>query len=132
MINQVIYNISRLSSIFVLAVGISSATLAADLVTPSGAVILTVSGKIGVSNRGNEAVFDLGMLRALSQKTLKTTTPWTEGVNEFQGPLLRDILKVVAADGTIIVAAAIDDYKIEIPLKDAMDHDVILATNHNG
>jgi hypothetical protein len=135
MVAQIISNLKkvlRLPSVLVLAMGISSTALAADFATPSGAVVLTVSGNIGVSNRGKEAVFDFVMLEAMSPKTVKTTTPWTKGVTIFRGPLLRDILKAVAADGTIIVAAAIDDYKVEIPLKDAMDYDVILAISHNG
>ena len=46
---------------------------AADLPTPKGDVILTVSGAIGTTNEGDAAVFDLEMLKALPETSFKTS-----------------------------------------------------------
>src|SRR5687767_4813556 len=50
------------------------------LAQPSGEVILTVSGKISVTNRPPDtAVFDRDMLEALGTSSFTTTTPWFDG-----------------------------------------------------
>lgn len=97
------------------------------LPAPSGRVILTISGKIGETNRGQEAVFDMAMLRALPQHSFTTNTPWYSRPVKFTGPLLRDVLKAVQVQGTKIRATAINDYTVRIPVSDAHEHSVIVA-----
>ncbi|MEZ5911450.1 MAG: hypothetical protein R3D84_03795 [Paracoccaceae bacterium] len=73
---------------------------AADpLARPSGEVILTISGRIGNANTDEgSAAFDLAMLQALPAATIQTSTVWTEGVQDFSGVLLRDLLTAVGAE----------------------------------
>jgi len=99
---------------------------------PEGRIVLTVSGKIGQSNRGGQAVFDMAMLQALPQKSFSTHTPWEKEPIRFSGPLLRDVLTLVKASGTRVQATAINDYRIQIPVEDAQRHDVIMALRMNG
>lgn len=121
----------RLQRRSALALALSLAALspahALGLSAPQGRVILTVSGKIGETNRGQEAVFDMDMLRALPQHSFTTNTPWYSRPVKFTGPLLRDVLKAVQAQGTKIRATAINDYTIRIPVSDAYEHSVIVA-----
>lgn len=98
---------------------------------PKGRVVLTVSGKVGAPNRGAKAVFDLAMLEALPQKTFTTMTPWDKTPVKFSGPLLRDVLAAVKAQGTTLKALALNDYKITIPLEDAAQFDMVLAHRMN-
>jgi hypothetical protein len=89
---------------------------------PQGPVILTVSGKIGQPNRGKQATFDMAMLRALPQHSFTTNTPWYSRPVKFTG-----LLEAVKAQGTVIQASAINDYRISIPVSDAYEHRVIVA-----
>jgi len=98
---------------------------------PRDRVVLTISGQIGVSNQGGAAVFDMAMLEALPQHRFATRTPWEPGVVRFSGPLLRDVLALVQARGQRLHATALNDYRITIPLQDARDFDVIIATRMN-
>jgi hypothetical protein len=99
---------------------------------PSGAIILTVDGKIGIKNTGGAAVFDAALIDALPQKSFVTTTPWFKEPTKFTGPLLRDLLRAIKAQGTNVKATALNDYKINIPMQDILKYDVILARQVDG
>ena len=99
---------------------------------PQGRVILTVSGKIGQTNRDGKAVFDLAMLQKLPQHTFTTRTPWYPDAVTFTGPLLRDVLAAAGSKGNAITAVALNDYKTEIPMDDVHRHEVIVARLMNN
>jgi len=116
-----------------LALALGSADVsAASLQQPAGRVILTVSGNIKNTNKDGTAVFDRDMLEGLGMTTIKTATPWAEGVTTFEGPTLQSLLEAVGAEGTTIEARALNDYKQELPLADAAAFGPILAVKRNG
>lgn len=126
-----IYLASRRALLGVVAVlalsvgtGVSSAQ---GLEQPKGRVVLTLSGKIGEGNKGNDAVFDMAMLETLPQHSFTTRTPWYDRPVKFTGPLLSDLLALIKAQGTTISASAINDYTIRIPVADAKAHGIIVA-----
>jgi hypothetical protein len=94
---------------------------------PSGNVVLTISGKINETNQSAVAAFDMPMLQKLPQQTFVTKTPWDKNPTKFTGPLLRDLLAAVKANGTTLTALALNDYKTSIPVEDAELFDVIVA-----
>jgi len=104
---------------------------AQSLPAPKDRPILTMGGKIGVTNSGNKATFDMAMLEALPQTVFTTQTPWDNQPIKFSGPLLRDVLAAVKANGTQIRATALNDYRITIPVADAQRFNVIVATRMN-
>ncbi len=85
---------------------------------------LHVSGKV---LRGEPRALDLAALGKLPQHTFVTRTPWTPNAQKFTGPLLRDVLALVGAQGSTIKALALDDYQIAIPVADAQQYDVVVA-----
>ncbi len=99
---------------------------------PTGPVILTVSGNIGVTNAGDEAHFDREMLESLEQHTTRTHTPWHDGRVTFTGPLGRDVLDAVGAQGNMLRVTALNDYGANVPVADLMEYDVILAMTLDG
>jgi hypothetical protein len=99
---------------------------------PSGKVILTVSGKITVTNGDGTASFDRQMIESLGLRTLRTTTTWTDGVKVFEGVPARELLKRVGAAGKLVAASALNDYTVEIPASDFETYDVLLALRMNG
>lgn len=100
---------------------------AAALDKPQGEVVLTISGKLSQANAGPRAVFDMAMLEKLPQHSFSTTTPWHSGPTRFTGPLLRDVLAAAGANGSKLIAVALNDYRTDIPFSDASRYDVIVA-----
>lgn len=102
------------------------------LATPRDKVVLTVTGHVARTNATGRADFDMDMLAALPQRQLVTRTPWHQGAQTFTGPLLRDVLAEAGASGSTLVAVALNSYRCEIPVEDAMQFDVVVARLHNG
>lgn len=105
---------------------------AAALPRPSGEVILTVRGTVGVTNAEGEARFDLAMLDALPQRETVTATPWHEGTPRFSGPTIAGLLDAVGAEGVNLRIVALNDYAADLPVEDARTIPVILATRIDG
>lgn len=97
----------------------------------SAPIVLEVSGRITPDIDGVFR-FDRKMIEALGMKTLKTTTAWTTGVATFEGVLMRDLLEAVGADGDSLVATALNDYAITIPLDELRQYPVMLALKLDG
>jgi hypothetical protein len=97
------------------------------LQAPAGAVVLSIGGRIQRTNQGERATLDMAMLEALAQHSFTTKTPWFKQRRKFTGPLLRDVLSLVGAQGTTLRMAALNDYRIDVPSDDARRFDVVLA-----
>jgi hypothetical protein len=95
-------------------------------------VILTVTGNIKHTNQQGTLQLSITQLKALPQKTINTTTYWTDGLIEFKGPLLRDVIALAEGTGRSIKAIASNEYLIEIPFVDIETYNVILALEQDG
>ena len=104
----------------------------AELSKPEGPVLLTVTGAISESNAMGEAQFDRSMLESLDWREVQTFTSFTSGEQLFAGPTLASLLEALGVSSGILTASAINDYTIEIDARDAFEHGVILAMQHNG
>ena len=120
-----------ISLLFVALVAASPA-LSRQLPAPVGPVILTVTGNITSTTDGDVALFDRAMLEELGMTTVETTTPWTEGARRFEGVPVRRLLDAVGATGRSVFATALNDYAVEIPVSDFLQHKVILALKMDG
>lgn len=105
---------------------------AEDMAAPTGDVILTVSGNVENTNVDDTAHFDLEMLEALEKTTIETSTIWTEGVQVFEGVSLATLAAELGITGETLLASAINDYTVEVPLSDAVEDGPILAYRLNG
>ncbi len=123
----------RLIIISSLAVAfLAQAVPAQTLDTPTGKIVLTVTGKIDVTNAEGAAVFDRTMLEAMEPVEFTTKTTWTDGPQVFTGVRLFDLLALLGvAEGTLR-ATAINDYAVDIPVSDAVDGGPIVAYLLNG
>lgn len=116
--------------VFTVLLALAAATplvFAQNLDAPKGRAILSISGKIGMKNQGDLAVFDMAMIEKLPQHSFTTRTPWYDKPVKFTGPRLSDVLAAVKAGGTTLSAVAINDYKINIPMEDIGKHGVLMA-----
>lgn len=98
----------------------------------TGPAMLTISGAITRTNVDDTAQFDMAMLQALPQYSFKTTTPWTEGVSRYSGPLMRTLLEHVEAQGDTVHVSALNGFEADLPLSDFTDYDVILALKRDA
>jgi len=119
-----------LTSLLLIVILPTSMVLALD--QPEGTILLTVIGKITTTNTEGAAQFDAAMLQALRQQKVKAATPWTEGVTEFSGPLLRDVLQMAGANGDSLLMTAINEYQVKVPVSDAENFNCILAMSADG
>ncbi len=122
-----------IGSVFALVLGVGGApSRAAALDRPTGPVILTITGAISRFNDGDRAIFDRSMLEMLGKASFRTSTPWTDGVVEFEGVPVKALLDAVGLKGTRLRAVAINDYAIDL---DATEFDTVpalLAMKMNG
>jgi hypothetical protein len=119
-----------LTGIGIAAIGwTGTAQVAAETAMPAGTV-LVIDGKVAA---GKPVAFDLSALRSLPVTKVTTMTPWTDGEDLYEGVRVRDLLaRVGGADGKVLLADAVDDYQVTIPIEDIRDYDVIVAYAVNG
>lgn len=104
----------------------------ATIPSPQGSVILTITGDITRTNQAATAVFDRTLLESLEWQTTLTRTPWSDGQDEYQGPLGRALLDFVGAFGSEMTITALNDYAVTMPVSDFYELPVILAMDQNG
>ncbi|RDW12453.1 molybdopterin-dependent oxidoreductase [Paracoccus thiocyanatus] len=76
-------------------------------------------------------------IAALPWRRIATRTRWTEGVQVFRGPLLRDVLTsggLTQSDlaGRNLLMKALNDFGTVVPADDAWSYDPVLAREMNG
>jgi hypothetical protein len=120
-------NTRRIFTLLLATAAITPLSFAQSLEAPKGRAILSISGKIGMKNKGELAQFDMAMIEKLPQHSFTTRTPWYDKPVKFTGPLLSDVLAAVKANGTTLSAVAINDYKINIPMEDVGKHGILMA-----
>ena len=112
--------------------GLAAAEQVPILDAPSGPIILTVTGRIAHKNAAEGAEFDHEMLTSLPVSVIRTHTPWTDGVTEFRGVPLADLLEVVGASPGVLHAVGLNDYSVDIPTGDASTAGPIVAYERDG
>lgn len=98
-----------------------------------GDVVLTIGGKL--PGRAAGAVWTATMARLASMPHTRylARTPWYGQARPFAGPLLRHLLQAAGVkpvgdgQGQLLRALALNDYRVDIPLTDALRYDVIVA-----
>ncbi|WP_151719137.1 oxidoreductase [Gemmobacter serpentinus] len=86
-----------------------------------------------VSNQeGQTLALDRLTLETLPQKTVKTSTIWTDGVIEFSGPVLIDVLHQAGIDSGRVEFLALNDYRLEMEVADFSKDWPIIATRREG
>jgi hypothetical protein len=81
---------------------------------------------------GSQRTLTFNDLNGLTQHSIVTATPWHLGTPTFTGPLLRDVLQLANFEGDVVLAPAVNDYNVTIPVDDLVQHRVVLAHSING
>jgi hypothetical protein len=103
-----------------------------SLGTPTGPVVLTVSGLDEASFPGGEVLFDIDMLRALGMIEIETSSIWTEGKHVYTGVLLKALVETLKIDTDLLKLIALNDYAVEFPTLEAYEDGPILAYWFDG
>ncbi len=99
---------------------------------PNERPILTISGKLGPSEKTTSIQFDRAALESLGTVRFETTTPWYKGPVAFEGVPMDVLMRHVGAEGQRVIAIALNDYSSEIPFEDFKKYNVILALKRDG
>lgn len=105
-----------------------------EIPTPSGEVILIVSGDIAATNASGTIEFDMNTLEKLGLVSYEVSDPWLQEKVTYTGVLLSDLLEVANASATLtdVFATALDDYAISIPASEIEAWPILIATQSNG
>lgn len=122
----------KLAMKIVAAICLSTAVAAEDMAAPTGDAVLTLSGNLSVTNVNEFLVFDREALFALGGYKFETSTIWTDGVHSFEGVSLETLVGLIGAEEGTLLATAINDYTIEIPVTDAVEGGPMIAYLMDG
>lgn len=143
---------SRLAAVFLLLALLAApgAAAAADLPAPEGAVVVTVAGNIGNTNRGafdaatdlflkyhevsfdKAAAFDRAMLEDLGMHEVEVSIPEWPAPVRLSGPRLKDLVAAVGGEGKTVSLMALDGYASEISWADLEALDWIVGIEQDG
>ena len=86
------------------------------------------------SGRSMRRFVGMETLAELPQHTIRTRTPWTDGVKAFTGPRLADVIALAsnAASYQTLRVSALNDYVTNIPAADLTRYGVVLAMHIDG
>jgi hypothetical protein len=90
----------------------------------SGAILTVRSGE-------TQVVFTRGDLEGLPQTRFRTSTPWTQGIAEFEGVSFADLIKSLSGRFSKVKATALNDYSATMNVADILN-DGLLAYRFNG
>lgn len=127
--------LSRFTTVASTIVCLAAATpglTAEPLAPPRGEVLLTAVGSIDRTNAGETAELDIDLLEKIGTETFTTTTIWTDGPQTFTGTPLHLFVEALGMEGEELVATAINDYAVKIPMSDAVENGPIIAFERNG
>jgi hypothetical protein len=95
------------------AIGVTAATIGA-----TGAKAQTDDTLLTVvdARNGTEVTFDRAELEAMPQKSYRTSTIWTEGIREFSGVALAEVMIRSGISGKTLQLEASNDYSATIPM----------------
>ena len=121
------FQVQPLPLALALALGITAAH--AQSAPPEQKPILDVEGNV---KEGKALAFDRKELEKLGVTTIRTTTPWHDGVQTFEGVPMVTLMKEVGAKGAKVQVMALNKYRTEIPMEDFARHQPILALKRDG
>ena len=98
--------------------------------TPATTPVLTLTGKIGVTNGGEALRLDLATIDAVGLREVSLYEPWVKKTTSFQGVWLADLLKVagVQPSAAVVHLTALDDYKVDLTMAEVAAGGIFLAT----
>lgn len=115
-----------------LVLGAAAAASLASMPAAAAPPALVVRGAIDGAGPDGRRVFDLAALRAMPQKSFRTTTPWHKQAVTFTGVPFDAFLRHVGAKGTRLRLIALNDYAVIADIPELTDNGALLALAKDG
>ena len=80
-----------------------------------------------ITSPSGSVTIDRDELEAMGLVSIKTTTPWNEGIVDFEGVPLTLLLEKAKAEGSTATVIALNDYSVDVPTADFAEFGTILA-----
>lgn len=81
---------------------------------------------------GSQIALTRSELEDIDMSEIETTTIWTEGQQVFTGVSLFRLMEELDVTEGLLLASAINDYTVEVPLSDAVMGGAMIAYHNNG
>ncbi|MEP2530362.1 oxidoreductase [Shimia sp.] len=114
------------------AVLVSVLTCVSSLAVATENAVLTVSGNLPIAQEDGNIQFSLDELQAMGTVTFETTTPWTDGVQTFEGVPLAALVSALQLEYGFLEATAVNDYSVNFPVDEAMAEGPVVSFLRNG
>lgn len=85
-----------------------------------------------VVNDGQQRVLTYDDIANIAPSTLTTHTPWDDGPSEFTGVLFEDFIKHVKIETDEVLAKALGDYQVVMPVADVIAAGGFVAITRDG
>ena len=101
---------------------------------PAGDVVLTVTGSVRNFNDGNSIVMDVSTIESVGEVEYTVNDPFEEVEVTYGGVLMRDLIALwdVDPEATTLSFLALNDYQVDVSLKDVLDYPVVFAMKRNS
>ena len=101
---------------------------------PTKDVILTVTGKIGTTNKDNAIKMDLPTVESVGLVDYKVTDPFEKKDAVFRGPLMNNLLDLwqISKEATKLHIVALNDYVVDVPIAEVRKYPVVFALQQDG
>jgi hypothetical protein len=107
----------------------STAALASGVVDQDQ-VVLAVEYQDGSERDGRQLTLE--EIMALPLAGFATSTIWTDGVQQFEGVWLKDLVKHIEVEAGLLELSALNEYLVDFPVEDIADSQALVAYRHNG
>lgn len=87
---------------------------------------------VTITSPSGSVTFDRNQLEAMGLVSIKTSTPWNDGIVNFEGVPMALLLEKAKAQGATATVIALNDYSVDIPTSDFTKFGTILALKRNG
>jgi len=118
---MIFQNLSKTITAAALTMGLASAVAAQD-----------EEAVLNVTLAGETHNFTLSDLQSMPVSSFETTTIWSDGIQTYEGTSLAALAELLGLTEGKILATAINDYTVEIPVSDAVEGGPIIAVLMNG
>ena len=108
---------------------LASAGLASSQTQSTDKIVLSIEAG---ANTGKTVELSVADLEKMGTTQIKTTTPWHEGIQVFEGVPLSRLMHHAAASGSRVQVIALNKYRTELPFSDFEKYRPILALKRNG
>jgi len=105
-----------------------------EIPTPKRKTVVEIGGLVSNPNQNDAVMIDLATLERMPRLKLRVFEPYEKRKMVFEGVLLSKLLEIAGSDSNAneIHLTALDDYKVDVPLAEIRNTDVLLATKADG